>query len=361
MPAALRRSLRREAGAGTLEYVGLIAVAGVLIVVLTVQNWGQLVGATAHAMCSIEEALGVAAGGSVGCGSPATQTPYEQAVSGRYVAMGDSYSSGEGASDYEPGTDFDDRDDLWPFNDDEELHNRCHRSADAYARVLSGSNTFADGSTFVACSGSVISDFDQPNHKNTGEEPQTDALDDDVSLVTLTVGGNDLKFSRVVTDCFVNGESGLPFLASCKQKNDQRIAELLPELHDRLLASYEEIHKKAPEARIVVVGYPQLFVDDPKNNYNDLLFAEDQRWMNQKGAELNATLAATAKEAGVEFVDPTDAFRTHGIGSSDPWMNDLSFGGPGMSATDPGSFHPNATGQAALARLIQQQLEHPRR
>ena len=115
--------------------------------------------------------------------------------------MGDSYSSGEGASDYEPGTDFDDRDDAWPFNDDEEAHNRCHRSGDAYARILGGNNAFAGGSTFVACSGSVISDLDNPNHKETGEEPQTDALGEDVSLVTLTLGGNDLGFADVVEDC----------------------------------------------------------------------------------------------------------------------------------------------------------------
>ncbi len=361
LPAADLRRRRAEAGAGTLEYVGMIAVAGVLILALLVANWGnQLAGVAANTMCSIEQALGVAPGGTFGCGSPATRTPYEQAVSGRYVAMGDSYSSGEGAWDYEPGTDFDDRDDLWPFDDDEEAHNRCHRSADAYSQILGAENAFAGGTDFVACSGSVISDLDNPNHKETGEEPQVDALDDDVSLITLTLGGNDLGFADVVTDCVINGESGVPFAATCQEKHDQRIAQRLPELHDQLLAAYAEIHRKAPDARIVVVGYPQLFVDDPSDDFHDLLFAQDQRWMNQKAAEMNAMLASTAKEAGAEFVDPTEAFRGHGIGSSDPWINDLDFGGPGWMKTDPSSFHPNATGHAALARIIQQQLEHPR-
>ena len=127
------------------------------------------------------------------------------------------------------------------------------------------------------------------------------------------------------------------------------------------MEEYRKIREKAPNARIIIVGYPQLFVDDPNNQYDDLLFAEDQRWMNQKAAELNAMLASAAQEAGAEFVDPTDAFRGHGIGSSDPWINDLNLGGPGMMAHDPSSFHPNAAGHAALAQLIQQQLEHPRR
>ncbi len=352
---------RRDTGAGTLEYVGVTAVAGVLVIVLLVTGWSsQLAGAAASGICSVEQALGVSPGGTFGCGSPATRTPYEQAVSGRYVAMGDSYSSGEGAGSYEPGTDFDDRRDLWPFDDDKEKHDLCHRSADAYARILGENNSFADGSTFVACSGSVISDLDNPNHKNPGEQPQVDALDDDVSLVTLTLGGNDLDFAKVVQDCVFNGESGVPFLASCQEKHDRRIAQRLPELRQQLLASYREIHRRSPDARIVVVGYPQLFVDDPSDNFGNLLFAQDQRWMNQKAAELNATLASAAQEAGAEFVDPTDTFRGHGIGSSDPWINDLDFVGPGWTVPNAGSFHPNATGHAALAQLIQQQLEHPR-
>jgi lysophospholipase L1-like esterase len=358
--AGARRRLRRDAGTGTLEYVAMIAVAAVLVLGLAVNTWGtDLAGIIPHAICKVKEALGQAAGGA-GCGSSAVRTPYEQAISGRYVAMGDSYSSGEGASDYEPGTDFDDRDDAWPFNNDQEAHNRCHRSADAYARILGGNNAFAGGSTFVACSGSVISDLDNPNHKDTGEKPQTDALGADVSLVTLTLGGNDLGFADVVQDCIMNGESNVPFLATCQEKHNKRIAQRLPELRRQLMAAYQEIHQKSPNARIVVVGYPQLFVDNPSDRVGDLLFAQDQRWMNQKAADLNAMLASAAKEAGAEFVDPTDTFRGHGIGSSDPWINDLEFGGPGWMVHGPGSFHPNATGHAALAELIQQQLEHPR-
>ena len=143
----------------------------------------------------------------------------------------------------------------------------------------------------------------------------------------------------------------MPFLASCQKKHDQRIAQRLPELRRELVEEYRKIHQKAPNARIIIVGYPQLFVDDPSDQYDDLLFAQDQRWMNQKAAELNAMLASAAQEAGAEFVDPTDAFRGHGIGSSDPWINDLDIGGPGLMVYDPGSFHPNAAGHAALAHL----------
>ena len=346
---------RGERGAGTLEYVGGTLIASLLCLALLVTPVGAHVGdAFSRNVCKVvqREGCGVAAGSG--------QTPLEQATSGRYVALGDSYSSGEGAWDYEEGTDFDDRDDLWPFNDDEEEHNRCHRSAHAYSQVLGDNNDFAGGTTFVACSGSVMSDLDNPNHQETGEDPQLEALDDDVSLVTMTMGGNDLGFADVVKDCIVNGARGVPFVATCQEKHDQRIDDLLPQLQQQLIDRYRQIREQAPNARIVIIGYPQLFVDNPSDSYGNLLFKEDQVWMNEKAAALNAMLREAARQAGVEFVDPTEAFRDHGIGSDDPWINDLDLGGPGMMVADPSSFHPNAAGHAAIAELVQQQLEHPR-
>jgi len=353
--AAHARRGAGERGVGTLEYVGGTLIAALLIGGLLVSPAGGSVSnAFSAAICSVIE--------RDGCGvEPGTgETPLQQATSGRYVAMGDSYSSGEGAWDYEDGTDFDDRDDLWPFNDHEEEHNRCHRSANAYSQVLGDDNDFAGGVTFTACSGSVITDLSNPNHKETGEDPQYDALDEDVSLVTMSIGGNDLGFADVVKDCIVNGEGGVGFIATCQEKHDDRIAELLPQLQEQLVAEYLKIKELAPNARVVIIGYPQLFVDNPSDSFGNLLFAEDQEWMNEKAGELNAMLREAAREAGVEFVDPTEIFHGHEIGSDDPWINDLDWGGPGMMITDPSSFHPNAAGHAAIAQLVQEQLENPR-
>ncbi|WP_435743828.1 SGNH/GDSL hydrolase family protein [Nocardioides sp. SYSU DS0663] len=350
----LRGARADERGAGTVEYVGGTILAAFLVLALLVTPVGSSVrDAFSAAVCSVVE--------RDGCTVPGVgETPLEQATSGQYVALGDSYSSGEGAWDYEDGTDFDDRDDLWPFNDHEEDHNRCHRSESAYSQVVAGDNDFAGGFSFVACSGAVANDLDHPNHSNSGEDPQYDSLDDGVSLVTMTMGGNDLGFADVVKDCIVNGERGVGFLDSCQEKHDQRIRDDLPRLSDDLVQRYREIQERAPNARVIIIGYPPLFVENPSDSFNNLLFAEDQRWMNQMGADLNAMLAAAAAEAGVEFVDPTSAFEGHGIGSDEPWINDLDLGGPGFSVADPSSFHPNAAGHAAIAELVQQQLENPR-
>lgn len=354
-PPGRRPRGRGEQGAGTLEYVGVTLVASILVLGVLLSPAGGSVGdALDRAICSVVERSGC----SVSAGSG--ESPYDQAVSGEYVALGDSYSSGEGAWDYEEGTDFDDRDDLWPFNDHEEDHNRCHRSENAYSQVIAHGNDFAGGWTFVACSGATTEDLDNPNDQNTGEDPQLDALNDETSLVTMTMGGNDLGFADVVKDCIVNGEGGVGFIATCQEKHDDRIAEELPLLMDELVDYYNQIQEQAPNAQVVIVGYPPLFDPEIGDSLGNLLFHEDMLWMNEKAEELNAMLAQAAEEAGVEFIDPSEAFAGHGIGSDDPWFNDLDLGGPGFSVADPSSFHPNAAGHAAIADLIQQHLENPR-
>lgn len=346
---------RDQRGAGTVEYIGATVLALLLVTAVLLTPAKEFIGEGFHrALCAVIDRDNC----EVGTGDPSL-TPYEQAVSGRYVALGDSYSSGEGAWDYEEGTDFDDRNDLWPFNNHEEAHNRCHRSSNAYSQILDRDNDFSRGTTFVACSGAVTGDLENANASNTDEDPQLDSLDDDVSLVTMSMSGNDLGFGDVVKDCIINGERGVGFIDTCQAKHQERIDDLLPVLQEQLVAHYERIQEEAPNARVVIVGYPQLFVDDPTDNYGNLLFAEDQVWMNEKAADLNAMLRRAAAEAGVEFVDPTEAFRNHGIGSDDPWVNDLDLGGPGLMVADPSSFHPNAAGQAAIALLVQEQLEDP--
>ena len=352
--------LRLDQGVGTLEYVGMITLAAVLAVTVATTPLATALGGKARwAVCVVVD------GGP--CTSPdVPRTPYEQAVAGGYVALGDSFSSGEGAGDYTSDSDHDpnsgwDRVGKW-FDDHLipgghshlEPTNFCHRSGNAYGPIIAGQNHFGGGSTFAACSGATTADFEHPNGANAGEQPQLDEITRDTTLVTFSIGGNDMHFADVLADCIWDG-------STCEEKNEADFEKNLRDLRPKLVAMYREAQNRAADgARVIVVGYPRLFPDDPSTSYRDLLFADDQRWMNEKADQLNAMLASAAQEAGVEFVDPTNAFRGHGIGSDDPWFNDLTLGGPGWAPVNPGSFHPNAAGQAALAALVQQQLEHPR-
>lgn len=350
------RSRAAEQGAAALERVGLTIVTAILVAgVIVALSSAQLPTVVGSAVCQVLDRDSCPPDDS-------TATPLERATWGEYVALGDSYASGEGAGDYDPDTDYDHGDEWDRDNWGDDERNRCHRSGNAYAEVIQRGGTgitFHGGSTFAACSGATQGDLTDSNASNDHEDPQLDELDDDVSLVTLSIGGNDLGFGTVVADCIINGESGIPMLDSCRDKHADRIEERLETLHGELVDTYDEIQERAPDARVVIVGYPELFGQNPRDSLGNLLFAEDQAWMNEQAGELNDMLRSAAREAGVEFIDPTAAFRGHGIGSDDPWINDLNWGGPGLSLVDPGSFHPNAQGHDALADLVEEQIRQP--
>jgi len=357
------RQLRRETGAATLEYIGLTLVAAALVAGLLLTGTGaRLADRFSASVCQILQVENCPTFDAAAAGDPsvATKTPLEQATQGKCVAMGDSYSSGEGAKQYIEGTNFDDRNDLWPFNDDEEAHNRCRRSENAFSQVLTNRFDFTGGSTFVACSGAVVSDLTDTNSTNTGESPQLDSLGKETSLATISIGGKDLGFAEIVQACIVNGSGGVPGISKCQDKYEPQMAGRLADLKKKLSEQYRAMKEKAPNARIIIMGYPHLFVENPSDSFGNLLFKEDQTWMNEKGTQLNAMLKTAAEEAGLEFVDPSLAFAGHELGSKDPWINDLDFGGPGIMLVDPGSFHPNAQGQSVMAGLMGDQVEKPK-
>ena len=127
-----------------------------------------------------------------------------------YVALGDSFASGEGVQPYLAGSG--------------DAGDACHRSRSAYATAVAE----ATGLTlrFRACSGATIADMFRtqrtPGGGNAvGPQLAPGVLGPDVALVTLSIGGNDLGFGPVLRhcvmhfDCFDDGfEEGLAHWAS---------------------------------------------------------------------------------------------------------------------------------------------------
>ena len=103
-----------------------------------------------------------------------------QVQPGQYVALGDSYSSGEGTGNYLPGT------------DDPSLFDTCHRSPHAYGPLLDTERRLGS-IVFAACSGAVTDDMYVANLSNPNEPPQFSRLSSSTKIVTLTIGGNDAE------------------------------------------------------------------------------------------------------------------------------------------------------------------------
>jgi hypothetical protein len=165
-----------------------------------------------------------------------------------YVALGDSFQSGQGAGNYEPGTDEGDG-------------NGCRRSHNAYPHLLLRRGAVALDLDFRACSGAVMRDFSHAQHADQG--PQLDALGSDTRLVTVGIGGNDLDFAGVLKGCiatvFGNPASvAVTWWRSCARNQGPTVDAKIASLSDGSLGRdlsvlYREIRRRAPHARVGVV------------------------------------------------------------------------------------------------------------
>jgi len=223
----------------------------------------------------------------------------------RYVALGDSYASGVGAGDYYSAS------------------GSCDQSANAYSALWAAAN---EPASYVseACSGATTSSV---------ISSQLSALSSSTTLVSVTAGGNDVGFSSVMEKCVL-----LP-TSFCVSAVDSAEAEAEADLPGDLNTMLSDIAADAPNAMVVVVGYPEFY--DLANSSGCIgLSTTDRTDLNQGAAVLDSLLQAAAQQHGDVFADVRPAFAGHQICDSDSYMNSVDW-------TDLGdSYHPNTAGQA---------------
>lgn len=233
-----------------------------------------------------------------------TAAPSGAADASSYVALGDSYSSGLGTRSYiADGTD-------------------CRRSTLAYPSLVAAARGYA--LDLRACSGATVPDV---------TTAQLGALSASTDYVTLSVGGNDAGFADVLTEC------AMPSWASrCNRAIDGAQSYISSTLPGRLSTLYSQIRSRAPQAKVVIVGYPRIFMGEDSNAFTWFSPSEQTR-LNQTADQLNALLANRASAAGFTFVNPTTRFTGHAVCDSPEWINGLSY------PIDE-SYHPNRPGHA---------------
>jgi PKD repeat protein len=320
---------------------------------------------------------------------------------GKYFALGDSFSSGEGNPAFR----------TQPEDKYDTGADGCHRSDAAYpAHVANtyygGPNNFGSGGgnnpAFAACSGATIRDVIWGrNH----EDPQISQLDGSTDLVTISAGGDDVGFKNIATDCLIRGSLLLNLNAggglwSCRSHDDAeaqrritRIGSLSASPTDLSQATtsttpsddpnspftlqnlYYTIQQKAPHARIVVLGYPHLLPSPDSSCNNQLPIA----WLNGIAQEIDDKILAAAAAVGAEYIPGSyDAFNGHELCTDQLWVNNLDTSGALLSGIDLSrlnpfdpsfgdyvlgffpnvnySLHPNAQGQSSFAQLMNSQV-----
>jgi lysophospholipase L1-like esterase len=264
-----------------------------------------------------------------------------QDVTGEYVALGDSYTAGP----------------LIPVQTGQPPG--CLRSDHNYpslVRQTLRSSVFRD----VSCSGATTEDMTSPQQVTGGANPpQLSALSGDTQLVTLGIGGNDIGFVEIIENCAVRS-STKPLGAACKDyynrtgrdELDARIAATAP----KVAAVLDAIHRRAPDARVLVVGYPTILPDSGPGCYPVVPFSPgDVAYLRQVEKHLNAMLADRATRGGAVFVDTYRTSIGHDICQlpGTKWVE-------GLVPTAPAApVHPNALGMRNSANTVLHNLDVP--
>jgi lysophospholipase L1-like esterase len=284
-----------------------------------------------------------------------------------YVALGDSYSAGEG---------------LQPFLETSDIHsdgslptNACHRSAtQAYPESVARALSITDFH-FLACSGATTGSIDSALDSSAtfvgpwGEQPQLTQgyLDSHTTLVTLTIGGNDARFADVLKGCIAALEDcdgpGY-YLTTSAGVDPKPLIQYEPIVINNLLGpleiAYGDIKAAAPNATIDVIGYPHLLPASDAIAELDCpitmgLLPDSAQWLNSMADLLDSVIQQAASAEGVHYIDPRSAFTGHDACSAAPWINGViavSSSGSGTNIPGSGTFHPNSTGASELATVV---------
>lgn len=242
----------------------------------------------------------------------ALATPAEAAAPA-YTALGDSYSSGVGTRQYySDGT-------------------NCKRSPYAYPVIDAG--RLGATLTFAACAGAKIPGI---------ISGQLGSLNATTRYVTVTAGGNDLGWSSVIIQC------AKPWPYTCWGHIDRAESYIRNTLPGQLDQLYRAIKAKAPNARIVAVGYPRLFNGEECNAIARISPGEQSR-LNRAADLLAETTKARAVANGLAFVDARGPYTGHAVCDDVEWIN-------GTSWPLGESYHPNRSGQRGYADIVEAAL-----
>ena len=228
-----------------------------------------------------------------------------QAAGSRYVALGDSYSSGVGSGSYISSS------------------GSCLRSTLAYSQLWA--NTHAPASyVSVACSGAKTTDVNAN---------QLSALSSTTTLVSISIGGNDVGFAGVMQDCVIYGTS------TCVSEVNAAENTARTQLPGWLATTYNGIRTRAPNARVVVLSYPRF--------YHDLwycvgLSSTSRNKINEGADVLDGVIqTAVSGRSNFYFADVRAAFANgHEICDSNSWLHSVEW----SNLTE--SYHPTSAGQS---------------
>jgi lysophospholipase L1-like esterase len=257
-----------------------------------------------------------------------------QAAGPAYVALGDSYTAGP----------------LIPTQTGSPI--ACLRSTNDYPAVVA-SSLGASSFTNISCSGATTANMAGSQSVTGGTNPpQFSALSTSTTLVTLGIGGNDIGFSSILETC---AEDSLhnPFGDPCKEQytsgGTDQLAAAIQNLAPVIGSVLQQIHQLAPNARVLLVGYPVILPATGDGCWPVVPIAYgDVPYLRGVELELNQMLATEAAANNTTYVNTyTDSIGHDACQSaSNQWVMGL------IPTTSAAPFHPDQTGELHMADQV---------
>jgi lysophospholipase L1-like esterase len=269
--------------------------------------------------------------------------PAQAAETGPYVALGDSYTAAPFV--------------LTPYG----TPIGCVRSDHNYpslVRAAIGATAFRDES----CSGATTQHMTEPQSVVGGNHAaQFDALSADATLVTIGIGGNDVGLVGAAAGCIQLGLLA-PTGTACRSSfatpgGGDRLVDQIAASAPKIAATLQGIHARAPQARVLIVGYPDVSPRNGTGCYPLVPLSDDDiAYLDEMLRRTNSMIAEQAAANDAEFVDTYDDSVGHDVCTLPPtrWFEGVV---PTMPAYP---VHPNALGEASMARSVLRVLGQPR-
>lgn len=269
------------------------------------------------------------------------------------VALGDSYAAGP----------------LVPVQYEQPFG--CLRSSLNYAHQVAQARSLQ--LTDVTCSGADTDDMWETHGVSPDEEfaeygapfgytghpgnpPQLDALRPDTDLVTLQIGGNDIGFGSIATACIEAALTG----TSCKQAVEaERPFDRIAETGPAIGAVLDEIHRRSPDARILVLGYPGIFAIGPTAGCPAMGVGEpDARYLRSIQEALNAMIRGVAEAPDGSYAAATTYVDVYGpsAGHTACDLPAIRWVEPFVPVNAAAPVHPNLGGMSAIRDLLLAEL-----
>ena len=231
-----------------------------------------------------------------------------------------------------------------------DVANGCFRSSGNYPSLVAK----ATGAALVDRTCASAETADLLRSQRQGTPPQVTALKADTQLVTVGMGGNDEKvFGRLVYQCTglrSRDPQGAPCRAALTRGGSDALSGALDRTAGRMTALLKLVHRRSPDAKVLVIGYPHI-VSAQHVCARIPLARGDFAYGEQMNRRLNAALRRAAKATGSTYIDVYAASRDHDICAADPWINGSADSQKAVR------YHPFAVEQEAVATLVEKALD----